>query len=250
MAPVWPGFGYQPLESITLTQLATVHLLFPAAGVGHRFGQPQPKQYTLLAGKTLLEWTLDAWAGLPFTGEKILVLSASDQQGEVLASRYEGLRCVVGGAQRAESVLAGLESMTAAADDWVMVHDIARPCVRQSDVLALLTQCQNSQHGALLARPLTDTIKQRQGDNLITVDRSQLWAAMTPQCFRYDQLREALTQGLAHSLNLTDEASAIEWLGEPVGLVNGSVDNIKLTHPDDLGLVAHYLRQQGRLATV
>lgn len=232
-----------------LTDHPRVHLVYPAAGVGQRFGQSHPKQYTQLAGKTLLEWTLDAWNGLPFQGERILVLSANDTRGRALALKYPGLRCVGGGAERADSVLAGLMAMDAAEDDWVMVHDIARPCVRQTDILALLAHCQSEGRGALLARPLTDTIKRKQGERVSTVDRRQLWAAMTPQCFRYGLLHKALSRGLAEAMPLTDEASAMEWLGEPVGLVSGSGDNIKVTHPDDLALVAFYLEQQGRLTT-
>lgn len=228
---------------------ARVHQVFPAAGTGQRFGQPHPKQYTQLAGKTLLEWTLDAWRDLPFQGERILVLSGDDAQGQALAREYPGLRCVVGGAERADSVLAGLAAIEAGQDDWVMVHDIARPCVRQADILALFAHCQAEGQGALLARPLTDTIKQKQTDRVSTVDRSQLWAAMTPQCFRYGLLREALTRGLAEAIPITDEASAMEWLGEPVGLVSGAADNVKVTHPDDLALVAFYLKQQGRLSS-
>ncbi|MEX1216295.1 2-C-methyl-D-erythritol 4-phosphate cytidylyltransferase [Saccharospirillum sp.] len=226
-----------------------VHQVFPAAGTGQRFGQPHPKQYTQLAGKTLLEWTLDAWIGLPFKGERLLVLSGDDAVGQELARRYPGLRCVEGGAERADSVLAGLTAMNVADDDWVMVHDIARPCVRQTDILALLAHCQTEGQGALLARPLTDTIKRNQAGRVSTVDRSQLWAAMTPQCFRYGVLRKALTLGLAEAIALTDEASAMEWLAEPVGLVSGAADNIKVTHPDDLALVAFYLKQQGRLSS-
>jgi 2-C-methyl-D-erythritol 4-phosphate cytidylyltransferase len=231
---------------MNLTQ-ERVHQLFPAAGVGQRFGQPHPKQYTLLAGKTLLEWTLDAWNDVPFDGERLLVLSCDDERGRKLALGYPGLRCVTGGAERADSVLAGLAELEADADDWVMVHDIARPCVRQDDIIALLAHCRMTGQGALLARPLTDTIKRSHGGRVSTVERSELWAAMTPQCFRYGQLRKALTFGREQAVNLTDEASAIEWLGEPVGLVVGSADNIKLTHPDDLGLVTYYLTKQGRL---
>lgn len=229
---------------------ARVHQVFPAAGTGQRFGQTYPKQYTQLAGKTLLEWTLDAWRDLPFQGERILVLSGEDAQGRALAREYPGLRCVVGGAERADSVLAGLAAIEARQDDWVMVHDIARPCVRRADILALFAHCQSEGQGALLARPLTDTIKQKQDDRVSTVDRSQLWAAMTPQCFQYGLLRKALTRGLADTLSITDEASAMEWLGESVGLVSGAADNVKVTHPDDLALVAFYLKQQGRLTSI
>lgn len=232
---------------MNLTDPSRVHLVFPAAGVGQRFGQPHPKQYTLLAGKTLLEWTLDAWKDVPFQGERILVLSGNDERGRALAARYPGLNCVKGGAERADSVLAGLAAMNAADDDWVMVHDIARPCVRRADILALLDHCQSEGRGALLARPLTDTIKRMQGDRVSTVDRRQLWAALTPQCFRFGRLYRALSLGLANAVSLTDEASAMEWMGDPVGLVSGSGDNIKVTHPDDLTLVAFYLQQQGRL---
>ncbi|MFG1497081.1 2-C-methyl-D-erythritol 4-phosphate cytidylyltransferase [Saccharospirillum sp. HFRX-1] len=226
----------------------TLHLLLPAAGIGQRFGQPTPKQYCQIAGKTLAEWTLDLWQSIDIDGRRLLVLREDDVIGQRLTDQDATLERVVGGAERADSVLAGLNALDAGPDDWVMVHDIARPCVSATDIKRLWQHCQRTGHGALLAKPLTDTIKRQQGDQVTSLDRRQLWAAMTPQCFPVIALRDALKAALAAGATITDEASALERLGAPVDLVEGSADNIKLTRAEDLALVEFYLRQQGRLS--
>lgn len=226
----------------------TLHLLLPAAGIGQRFGQSTPKQYCQIAGKTVAEWTLDLWQSVHINGRRLLVLRDDDAVGRSLANRYSALDIVVGGAERADSVLAGLDALNAGVDDWVMVHDMARPCVAIKDIERLWQHCQRSGQGALLARPLTDTIKRQQDGQVSSLDRRQLWAAMTPQCFPVIILRDALRAALAAGDSITDEASALERLGLPVALIEGAADNIKLTRAEDLALVEFYLRQQGRLA--
>ncbi|MDB2448813.1 2-C-methyl-D-erythritol 4-phosphate cytidylyltransferase [bacterium] len=225
----------------------TLHLLLPAAGLGQRFGEATPKQYCTLAGKTVAEWTLDLWQSVPVDGRRLLILRADDALGQALVARYPGLDWTAGGAERADSVLAGLEALQAGENDWVMVHDVARPCVRAEDIARLWQHCQHSGHGALLARPLTDTIKRQVDGELSSLDRRQLWAALTPQCFPVIALRDALRDALNSGETITDEASALERLGAPVDLIEGAADNIKLTRADDLALVEFYLRQQGRL---
>lgn len=225
----------------------TVHLLLPAAGVGRRFSQALPKQYTRLHDRTILEWTLDLWRQVPIDGRRLLVLGAGDTRGQTLAQRYPGVICAPGGAERADSVLAGLDALDADGNDWVMVHDIARPCTRVEDIEKLSVHCRRTGRGGLLATPLTDTIKRYHKGRVSTLNREELWSALTPQCFRYDLLRTALSEALAAGTPITDEASAMEAAGHPVELVEGAADNIKLTKADDLALVEYYLIQQGRL---
>ncbi|PTY37165.1 2-C-methyl-D-erythritol 4-phosphate cytidylyltransferase [Saccharospirillum sp. MSK14-1] len=226
----------------------TLHLLLPAAGIGQRFGHSTPKQYCQLAGKTVAEWTLDLWQHVAIDGQRLIVLREDDAVGLDMVQQHASLQPVTGGAERADSVLAGLNALDTGADDWVMVHDIARPCVRTADIDRLWHHCQSTGNGAILARPLTDTIKRQHDGRVSSLDRRQLWAAMTPQCFPVIALREALTEALAAGDSITDEASALERIGVPVDLVEGAADNIKLTRADDLALVEFYLRQQGRLA--
>lgn len=239
---------FPPQRPIGDASPMTLHLLLPAAGIGQRFGQPTPKQYCPIADKTVAEWTLDLWQPIAIDGRRLLILRDDDVIGQALAEQYPAWDWVVGGAERADSVLAGLDALDAGADDWVMVHDIARPCVSAADIDRLWQQCQSTGRGAILARPLTDTIKRQQDGQVTSLDRRQLWAAMTPQCFPVIALRDALKAALAAGDTITDEASALERLGAPVELVEGSADNIKLTRAEDLALVEFYLRQQGRLS--
>lgn len=225
----------------------TFHLLFPAAGLGRRFGRDLPKQYTRLHQKTIIEWALDAWRDVPLAGQRLMILAPGDDQGRDLVRRCPPWQDVDGGAERADSVLAGLAALRAQAGDWVLVHDVARPCVRRTDIEKLLEHCRDTQRGALLATPLIDTIKRLRRGRLTTLDRDELWAAQTPQCFRYGELKAALETARAQGFPVTDEASAMEAAGHVVDLVEGSPDNVKLTRADDLALVEFYLNQQGRL---
>ncbi|GGX61681.1 2-C-methyl-D-erythritol 4-phosphate cytidylyltransferase [Saccharospirillum salsuginis] len=225
----------------------TDHLLLPAAGVGRRFGHDRPKQYCTLADRTLMEWTLDLWLNVRLDGRRLLILAQSDSQGRDIARSYSNLDVAVGGEERADSVLAGLEALNAQEQDWVLVHDIARPCVRVEDIERLLDHCHRTGRGGLLATPVSDTIKRRDGDAVSTIDRRQLWSALTPQCFRFGELKQALASALSAGVTITDEASAMERAGFPVDLVEGARDNLKLTRPEDRALIEFYLMQQGRL---
>jgi 2-C-methyl-D-erythritol 4-phosphate cytidylyltransferase len=152
-----------------------------------------------------------------------------------------------GGDSRAASVAAGLAALPAAADDWVLVHDAARPCLPRADLDALLARVERGGVGGLLARPVTDTLKRGSADAhvLATVDRRDLWQAQTPQMFRLGELRDALDAALDSGAEITDEASAMELAGFPVVLVSGSVANLKVTYPADLALAAFWLEQSG-----
>ncbi|MFY2507666.1 2-C-methyl-D-erythritol 4-phosphate cytidylyltransferase, partial [Vibrio pectenicida] len=151
---------------------------------------------------------------------------------------------VLGGKERFESVLSGLtyvrENEKA---DWVMVHDAARPCVNDRDIDKLIKVSLNHQVGGLLASPVRDTMKRSNslGNIEYTVDRENLWHALTPQMFRTEQLNTALNKALSEGVNVTDEASAMEWIGLSPALVQGSAENIKITQPEDLVLAEFYL---------
>lgn len=225
----------------------TLHLLLPAAGLGQRFGREIPKQYCTVGDKRIAEWTLELWQSITIDGRRLLVLRADDSEGRALAQYYPAVEVVSGGAERADSVLAGLRALPDGPDDWVMVHDIARPCVRAEDIDRLWSHCRATGQGALLARPLSDTIKRSRDSAVTTLDRRELWAAMTPQCFPVRALREAILAAARAGVSITDEASALERLDYPVGLVEGAADNIKLTRAEDLALVEFHLQQQGRL---
>jgi 2-C-methyl-D-erythritol 4-phosphate cytidylyltransferase len=144
----------------------------------------------------------------------------------------------VGGKERSDSVRNGLAALSGSAgpDDWVLVHDAARPCVLRQDVDRLLDRVHSHAVGGLLAAPAADTLKRADGDRQVaeTVDRASLWRALTPQMFRYARLREALERAVAAGRSPTDEAQALEWMGERPLIVEGSTTNIKITSADDL----------------
>jgi 2-C-methyl-D-erythritol 4-phosphate cytidylyltransferase len=158
------------------------------------------------------------------------------------------VRTVPGGAERCHSVLNALELLAghAAADDWVLVHDAARPCLRPADLACLLDTLAEDPVGGLLAVPVRDTMKRADiGDRVeTTVDRNGLWHALTPQMFRLQALREALGKAIAAGVLVTDEAAAMEWAGHRPRLVAGAGDNLKITRPEDLPLAAYYLERQ------
>lgn len=162
------------------------------------------------------------------------------------------LSVFTGGAERAVTVLNGLRALAgmARADDLVAVHDAARPCVRHTDLLRVIAAATANNDGALLARPVAETVKRSDGGNRVdaTADRRGLWLAQTPQVFRFAVLRAALERALAAAVSITDEASAIEYQGGHPELVMGSADNIKITLAEDLRLAALYLADRAEEA--
>lgn len=220
----------------------------PAAGVGKRMGADHPKQYLSLLNKTVCEHTLLRLLSVPAIQKIILCLSPDDTWWPQLSLRGDPrILTVDGGKERCDSVLNGLRFLRsmAADQDWALVHDVARPCVRASDIEALMAATRHHPHGGILATPVRDTLK-RAGDHgqiAATVDRTALWHALTPQLFRVGDLTHALEAALAAGATITDEASAIEWAGGHPLLVEGHPDNIKITHPSDLSLAQLYLQQ-------
>lgn len=228
--------------------------MIPAAGSGSRMQADRPKQYLPLAGRTVLEHTLRCFHDHPQIAGIVLVLSAGDPYWDAtgLQQAYPVHR-VAGGAERCHSVLNALEYLVqqGAGDDWVLVHDAARPCLRRADLDLLLVSVSSDPVGGLLAAPVRDTMKRSDASNRVTetVDRNRLWHALTPQMFRIGRLRAALQSALQSGILVTDEAAAMEADGHAPLLVQGGVDNIKITRPEDLVLAEFYLSQQGRDST-
>lgn len=289
-------------------------LVMPAAGVGRRFGNTKPKQYAPLQGRTVIEWALAPFLADPSCAGVSISLASDDPYWSEVAARLTELPGRVpelifagGGVERSHSVRKGLAALgnRAAADDWVLVHDAARPCLAPNDLQHLLDRLNSHPVGGLLATPAADTLKRASTDPHThtrgdprsgsaahssaerrrrtyvrsevlpkvepdtsakprtsaeshasaaapssgsadpeveqTVDRAGLWRALTPQMFRYELLCDALDRAIANGRLPTDEAQALEWVGEHPVLVQGSAANIKITSADDLVLAAALL---------
>lgn len=201
-----------------------------------------PKQYLTIGDKTILEHTVNCLLQHADIVAVIIAISDGDEYfAETGLQDDSRVTVVSGGKERADSVLSGL--IAAGDAKWVMVHDAARPCLQHGDLDALIDTAITSEHGAILAAPVRDTMKRADSHGGIneTVCREQLWHALTPQMFPTEMLRDALKSALENSLLVTDEASAIELAGGKPKLVQGSASNIKVTQPDDLNLAAYYL---------
>ncbi|MPW29005.1 2-C-methyl-D-erythritol 4-phosphate cytidylyltransferase [Agarivorans sp. B2Z047] len=218
--------------------------LLPAAGIGSRMQASLPKQYLRLGEQTILETTAKVFLSHPAIKNLIIVLHPKDTWFNQLPLAKDGrINTVVGGDERADSVLAGLKA--AKQDEWILVHDAARPCITQSDISKLISAVEQQQCGGILATQVRDTMK-RGADGKIaqTVSREQLWHALTPQMFKVKQLKDNIQNALLTGTAITDEASAMEWANCPVSLVTGRSDNIKVTCPEDLALAKWFISQQ------
>lgn len=222
-------------------------VVVPAAGAGTRFGAGIPKQYCPLADKPVIVHTLERLRALEQAG-LMVALAAGDHHWDALArSLARPPETVVGGATRAESVLAALASLATRADgdDWVLVHDAARPCVTSDDMRALISAVRDDPVGGILAAPVSDTVKRVAGGRIErTLDRDSLWAALTPQLFRYAVLKQGLKKAAERNLPVSDEAAAVELLGHHPVVVPGRRDNIKITRAGDLALAEAIIRYQ------
>lgn len=248
----------------------------PAAGVGKRMGSDIPKQYLPLGDSTVIQQTLVKLRKIKQIETVVLCLSSGDEWWASLSANPrsnlsdhndltadQSMIIAPGGKERSDSVLNGLKALAgiASENDWVLVHDVARPCVRLDDIQALIEQVSRHSVGGLLGMPVRDTMKRsadrESGDGnavgtggveiVDTVCRDNLWHALTPQMFRYGELMHAMTDALNANAPITDEASALERLGKQPLLVEGHPDNIKITHPEDLALAALFLKQQASL---
>jgi len=235
-------------------------VIVPAAGVGKRMQANCPKQYLRLNDKTILSHTLSKLLSHPRISQVILALSENDQY--FVDSDYVDHPDVIrvsGGQERVDSVLNGLHAIDTDKYPWVLVHDAARPCLSHQDIDNLLETCLLNDCGGLLASPVRDTMKRGSSSKLAqskscvlskvenTVERNQLWHALTPQLYKTTELTFAIESSLKQSLIITDESSAMEQVGFASLLVPGSSENIKITHPDDLALAEFYLNRQANI---
>ena len=229
-----------------LTQPQSVIAVVPAAGVGSRMKADRPKQYLTINGKTILEHTVEKLLAHPQISQIVVAISDDDPYyPELPLTQNPQVIRVVGGSERADSVLSALDYIEKQQlGGWVMVHDAARPCVQLSDIDKLISTAMSHDVGAILAAPVRDTMKRgAQGQIDHTVERADLWHALTPQMFRAEPLWNVLSEALQQGVSITDEASAFEWKGFSPALVAGRSDNFKITQPEDLALAEFYLSQ-------
>jgi 2-C-methyl-D-erythritol 4-phosphate cytidylyltransferase len=231
------------------------HLIIPAAGSGRRFAASVPKQYAKLGSSTVIEHALAPFEADVDCASLTVAISADDPRWPAIAARHPNIHAVTGGEQRAHSVRNALRSLASkvGGDDWVFVHDAARPCFTGEDLAKLKYALGDHPVGGLLAVPLADTLKREarvDADARVadasarvetTVDRAGLWRAATPQVFRFGVLLPALDAALDAKKLPTDESQAVEWAGHQPRLVAGRADNLKVTTPDDLSLASAIL---------
>ena len=207
----------------------------------------RPKQYLELAGSKVLELTLNRMlqSGV-FTAIAVAISKEDPYWPELEIASNEKVITAAGGKERADSVLSALKSLReqASDNDWVLVHDAARPCLTSIDIHLLIDSLKDDDVGGILALSSHDTLKNVEGLNITrTIDRSVIWRALTPQMFRYGMLKQALEQAEGNPA-VTDEASALEMQGLQPKIVEGRPDNIKITRPEDLALAQFYMEQQ------
>jgi 2-C-methyl-D-erythritol 4-phosphate cytidylyltransferase len=230
-----------------MTEPTKTWAVVPAAGVGKRMNADRPKQYLLLNSKTVIEHTLERLLLADvFTGISVAISAEDPYWPELNIAKQAKIITAPGGKERADSVLSALKAIReqASDNDWVLVHDAARPCITATDIRQLLTDLQNDPVGGILALSSHDTLKNVNGKDIVgTLDRSHIWRALTPQMFRYGMLKAALEQHQGNPA-ITDEASALELQGFQPKIVEGRPDNIKITRPEDLALAQFYMEQQ------
>lgn len=228
------------------------YVVIPAAGTGSRMGASKPKQYLPLLNKPLIAHCLETFAASDLIDHVFVVLSADDRDwqqqmaGVQLSDKLTCLHC--GGDTRAQTVMNGLLAIAdqAQEEDWVLVHDAARPGLNQALLSKLVNTLKTDEVGGLLALPLADTLKKMCNDKdsptvQKTLPRAGLWQAQTPQMFRYAMLKEALQKT---QTTPTDEAQAIENMGYYPKLVTGALRNLKVTYPQDLTVAAALMQTE------
>lgn len=232
------------------------HALVPAAGTGTRMGAEVPKQYLEIAGQPLIAYVLSRFGASRDIATVTVCLAPGDRRGEAVVEAFQEAfpetvcRVVPGGAERCHSVLNGLVAIALeeSDQDWVLVHDAARPCLTDADLARLIGALEHDDVGGILATPVRDTLKRAEAEAsntpaiAATVSREGLWQALTPQMFRVGKLKAALEQALAAGSLVTDEAQAMELAGFRPRLVAGRTDNIKVTLPEDLEFAARTIR--------
>jgi 2-C-methyl-D-erythritol 4-phosphate cytidylyltransferase len=227
---------------------SSIWAVVPAAGSGRRMAAEVPKQYLLVNGVPILEHTLSALLACPDIRGLVVVLDPSDRRADSIESLSDPrVFRAAGGSERADSVLSGLQAIApyASSDDWVLVHDAARPCISVSVLRQLIDHTVESGVGTVLAQASTDTLKRVSSSMRVSesLDRRVVWRAQTPQMFRLSELETALSSALNEQLPITDESMAMELSGFPVSILDGPSTNIKVTLPVDLEFAEIILRR-------
>lgn len=229
--------------------------IVPAAGIGSRMESQTPKQYLHLHNKPIIEHSLQRLLDHPKINGLVVALGDHDDYwGDVNLTTDKPVIRVRGGDERCHSVLNALnelllsenQELAVNTNDWALVHDAARPCVRHADIDLLISRLDKHEVGGLLALPVRDTMKRQNNTQHVseTVDRTGLWHALTPQMFPLEILRNAIHDAIESDSLITDESSAIERIGKEPLLVEGHEDNIKVTRPVDLNLAEMYMKAQ------
>lgn len=231
-----------------------IYPLVVAAGTGSRFGGELPKQYVRIANKSVLAHSISR-LNHPALSALTLVLSAEDAWvdqvlPEIQASFALPIHLAIGGAERWQSVMSGLTKICqngAKDNDWVLIHDAARPCLPKADLQKMIDKIHTDDASAIiLASAVVDTLKYATDGRIShTVDRRNLWQSLTPQAFKINLLKDAFEFVMTHDIDITDEAAACEAMGVAVHMIAASRMNIKLTHPEDLSLIAGLVEQNG-----
>ncbi len=231
--------------------MANYWCVIPAAGIGSRMQSAVPKQYLSIHEQTVIEHTLAPFLASDLIGGIVVATAGDDKtwpqiERKLLTAGATKLISVSGGETRANSVLNGLSALRSRVsdEDWVLVHDAARPCFRAEDLRELITQVADHSVGGIVAIRAKDTLKQAQDETnqiATTIDRSTVWQAQTPQMFRFGVLYQSLQAAVAANVAVTDESSAVEWAGHAPLLVEGDARNLKVTTPEDLALARFWL---------
>lgn len=236
------------MTAISTNNSEKLWAIVPAAGLGLRTGHALPKQYwSINDDMTVIEKTISVLLANPNITQVVVAIHPQDQYWSKLKIAVDKrISIVEGGTERPFSIMQALKYLSnkSEANDWVLVHDAVRPCVSEEELTALINGVANHSTGGILAIPVRDTLKFVADNKLIqqTIPREGLWQAQTPQLFRFAKLFKAYQQALAANYLVTDEASAIEKLGESHCVVQGRTTNIKITYSEDLELVKKILQ--------
>jgi len=224
--------------------------IVPAAGSGQRMNADRPKQYLPLGGQTVIDHTMEVILSESRVDKVLIGIQQNDTEWfQSPSCTHQRVSHYIGGEERANTVLNGINVVMnehgGGPDDWVLVHDAARPCLNRGDLANLIDFCLRSDDGAILGTRLVDTVKRIDEQNQVikTESREGLWRALTPQMFKLGELQEALEFCVQNQVKCTDEAQAMELSGYRVSVVSADPSNIKITHPNDLALANFYLQK-------
>ena len=223
-------------------------LVVPASGIGQRMNSTIPKQYIILEnGLTILDQCLNTILSNELISGFIVALDKKDShfKSSDFAKDPKLISITTGGKERFHSVLNALNALdqTAKPNDWVLVHDAVRPCIRKEDINKLIEEVADDKVGGILANRIVDTVKQKNNGALVsTIDRQKLYIAQTPQMFRYAILKDSIEKAIKSNMHITDESEALESLNYSIRIVEGSSSNIKITTQEDIHLANYFLK--------